>query len=54
MAFWLAGHKQFEDFAIVAAKAGNADGYSCATKAHCLGVYFCGKLPTTHFPWHIV
>ena len=46
----LAGHKHFEDFTIIAAKAGIADGYPGATKAHTIVgafTYFCGKLPTT-------
>ena len=42
----LAGHKRFEDFTIVAAKAGIADGYPGATKASAIVwafTYFCGK-----------
>ena len=36
----LAGHKRFEDFTIVAAKAGIADGYPGATKARTI-VWAC-------------
>lgn len=54
MAFLPTGCECFEDFTIIAAKAGNPDEYPGATKACTLfGHLFFGNLPTTHFPWHI-